>query len=191
MADNNPNTQPASAPEGSADSFRSPRFILAPSGTDRWDPNSLRHTLALEPRIIPPPDPDSRWAKKFKRVARDWAETHAKIKKADAERAAELVCETIERYIDSRKGKIRMSFPFIEDDERDPWRVLRDALRQAAATLRHGPGRAGQAVVMQSVGERLIDFYERCNDDSDARFAPVLPMGQCLVCLATRLREYA
>jgi hypothetical protein len=167
-------------------------FILAPPDPRRWSPGSLRHSMDLEPRIIAPPDPESRAAKKFQRTARHWADTCTEIEQADLKRALELVSNTMERYVDRRTGKIRMTFPFIEDDEYDPWRVQRDALRQASAMLFRGSlGRAGQAVVMQSIGERLIDFYEARNDDSDARFASVRPFGECLLCLAARMREFA
>ncbi|WP_300973501.1 hypothetical protein [Sphingomonas sp. LHG3406-1] len=168
-----------------------PNFMIAGPKQDSWDATSLRHTMGLPPLIISPPEPESRWAKKFERAARDWEKTRAEIEKVDGERATELVCDAVKRFVND-KGEVRMNFPFVVDHSSDPWRVLRDALKQAYALLvRSAFGPAGQAVALQSIGERLIDFYEAQNDDSDARFAPIRPIGQCLLELAARLRQPA
>lgn len=187
-----PGPVPSSQKHVSTQATASTAFILAPPDPRRWSPGTLRHAMGLEPRIIAAPDPESPAAKKFLRAARHWADTCTKIEQADPKLAIELVSDAMARCVDRRSSKIRITFPFVEDDEYDPWRVQRDALRQASAMLFRGSlGWAGQAVVMQSIGERLIDFYEARNDDSDARFAPVRPFGQCLLCLAARLREFA
>jgi hypothetical protein len=147
--------------------------------------------MGLPPLIISPPEPEGYWAKKFQRAARDWDKARAEIEQADAERAIELVCEAMKTFVND-KGQICMNFPYVADHACDPWRVLRDALKQAYAMLvRSACGPAGQAIALQSIGERLIDFYEAQNDDNDARFAPSRPIGQCLLELATRLRQPA
>jgi hypothetical protein len=168
-----------------------PSFMIAGPKQDHWDENSLRHKMALPPLVISPLEPESYWGKKFQRAARDWEKTCAEIDQADGERATELVCEAFKKFVND-KGEIRMNFPYVVDHACDPWRVLRDALKQAYAMLmRSACGPAGQAVALQSIAERLIDFYEAQNDDSDARFSPIRPIAQCLLVLASRLRQPA
>jgi len=167
------------------------KFILAEPDPDRWDPNSLRHLMSLEPRVIPPLDPASTQARKFNRLTKAWQSTHAEIA-AQPVRALELTRATMAKFVDERTCEVRFKFPVVEDDRYDPWRVLRNAMRQASAELFLGSSSsAATALVIQRIGDDLYDFWDARNDDADARFAPIRAVAVCLRALAECLRTPA
>jgi hypothetical protein len=165
-----------------------------------YDPEQWTGSLNLfdfEARVVAPPLPSSREAKKADRFAQRWRQAQAALLKGlmpaptadDALKVVQAVSDTFFNRVYPRKPKEKLlSQP---ENRFDPGTKFMRAIEIAAQVLfdPDSDGRFPQVQGIEALANDLLAFHARHHHAADPRFMPVNAMGQCLKTLVSIFRQ--